>query len=84
LFAEDDRRSIPSNKPEPLGPEMSRIVKAETLPRDREPLTGRGAGPDGVIVTPASTSKCVAPDSNPGEEMTLRESEEVGRFDFDN
>jgi hypothetical protein len=49
-----------------------------------EGRTGTAPGADWLVVGPISKSKSVGPDSNPGEEMVLRESFEVCWFDLFN
>jgi hypothetical protein len=60
---------------------MPWIVLGEAFARDRERLTGAGAGPEFSSVRPASKSSCCAPEPSAGEEMHLREASQVAWLD---
>lgn len=63
----------------PRRPEVPRVGKPSSFACRAERLARTGTGPNRSIVGPSSEAKCVAPDSNAGEEMALSESVKIAR-----
>jgi hypothetical protein len=82
LLSKDDWRAALVNEPEPDGPEVSFIVKAFLLSCGAEGLARATARPDGAVVGPSGAAQGVAPDADPGEEVTLVETKKVIRLNF--
>jgi hypothetical protein len=77
LFSKDDWRAALRDEAVELGPEMSLVVGAALLAGGAERLAGAASGPHESVVCPASQSKSVGPDADPGEEVRLRVATEV-------
>lgn len=77
LLAKDDVRATLRDETEEVGPEVAGVVEASALAGGAERLTWTRAGPNRTLVTPPGAAERVAPDANPGEEVTLGISSEV-------
>ena len=82
LLSKHDWRAALVNEPEPDGPEVARVGEAFLLSGGAEGLAGARAGPDGLVVGPSSAAQGVAPDADPGEEVTLVERMKVFRLNI--
>lgn len=77
LLAKDDVRATLRDETEEVGPEVAGVVEASALAGGAERLTWTRAGPNRTLVTPPGAAERVAPDANPGEEVTLGIASEV-------
>jgi hypothetical protein len=83
LFANDCCRAALADEPPECRPEVTSVCNASAAPRSGEGLAGTGAGPDVVAIGNPSKSQGVAPSADPGEEVALDESAQVGWFDIE-
>jgi hypothetical protein len=77
LFAKANDRSSCFDEWKPDWPKMPFVVERLALAGRTEGLTGTGTGPDLSVIWPSRKSQGIAPDSDPGEEVTLGISSEV-------
>ena len=84
LLSKHDCRAALADEPEPLGPEVARIVCARSLARTAEWLARTTPGPNFSIVWPASEAESVGPPADPCEGVKLRCSLHVARLEFGN
>jgi hypothetical protein len=84
LFTKDRDRSALADKFKPLGPQVSFIFRTQCLSGSREGLAGATTCPNRSTIGPPCESKRVAPSTNAGEEVALRESSQVVWFNFFN
>ena len=80
LFAKDDWRMALRDEAEELRPQMPLVGRAALPASGAEGLAGAGPSPDGSC--PAGEMEGVGPPPDSGEEMTLVESNKIGRSDF--
>jgi len=74
----DRLRLCGGDKVEPCGPQMPLVSKPSSFACRAERLAGARACPNWLIVRPPSTAQGVGPDADPGEEVALCISCEVG------
>jgi hypothetical protein len=84
LFSKDDWRAALLDEPEPRWPKMARIVGTLAAARHAPRLAGTGACPDSTIVGPSSETQGIAPSSDAGEEMALREPSQISGLNIRN
>jgi hypothetical protein len=77
LLSNDDCRSALRDEVEPVGPEMPLVIKPSAFACRAERLAGTRACPNWCIVIPPSASQGVAPDTDPGKEVTLGVSPQI-------
>ncbi len=78
LLPKDDWRAALADELEPDGPEMPIVGEAFLAPALRERLTGTGTSPNGKLVWPFREAERVRPPAEPGEEVSLPPSPDVG------
>ena len=81
LFAKDMLRSALADEVEELGPQVPLVSKPITFACRAERLARAGACPDRFIIRPSTETQGMRPDANSGEEVALRESSQVVRWD---
>jgi hypothetical protein len=84
LLSKDRCRAALGDEAVKSGPEVSFVDMASPLSRARKRLTRTGAGPDRPVVGPAGKAEGMGPSADPGEEMALGISFEVGSPNIDN
>jgi hypothetical protein len=84
LLSHGHRGPCFGNEPKEVGPQMPCVVGATAFSGDRERLAGARAAPDLPVVGPSGAVDGEGPASDPGEEVALGESCEVGRLNIDN
>ncbi len=82
LLSHDDSGPSGTDEAKEVGPQMPCVVDATALPRDRERLAGRGAGPEFPIVGPSCKPGGVGPSADSGKEVTLPVSGKISRGDI--
>jgi len=84
LLTKDRDRAALLDELEPGWPEVSGVFEAKLPAGRREPLAGTTAGPNFARVRPPGLAQGVAPDPDPGEEVTLGVALEVLGLDIQN
>lgn len=77
LFTKDDSRTADADKVVPVRPYVPLIIKPCSFACRGERLARAGARPHRTIVEPACVPERIAPDTDTGKEVTLREAAEV-------
>jgi len=84
LLSNDRCRLALLNKVVKSGPEMPLIIKPAAFTCRAERLARTASCPDRLIVGPSGLSQSVTPDPNPGKEVALGVTSQLGRFDIFN
>jgi hypothetical protein len=84
LLSQDDRGAAGGDEEVEVGPEVTGVVCSGTFARDRERLAGTRSCPDRPVVRPLGETEGVGPAPDPGEEVALIETGQVGRSNIDN
>jgi len=84
LLANDDARIALLDEMMESGPKVPLVSKPLSFACAAERLAWTTAGPDRPCIWPSGVADRVAPDSDPGKEMALAESDEVRRSNIDN
>jgi hypothetical protein len=84
LLTKDCVRLALLDEAKPRRPKVAGIISPSLGACRTEGLAGAATGPNRSVVIPSGESEGVAPAPDPGEEVALGESSEVGGMDFGN
>ena len=84
LLAEDELRAAGCDEPQEGRGEVAVIVLSLPLPGQTEGLAGRRSGPDRPVLGHAGKAQRMGPAADPGEEMALRKTPQLGRLHVEN
>jgi len=82
LLTKDDARAALLDEVEPERPKVPIVVEPSTRACLAERLARTGSCPDEPVILPSGSPKSIAPYSDSGEEMALRESGKFAWFDI--
>jgi hypothetical protein len=74
LLASDALRTALCNEPVPSGPKVPLVIKPAAFACRAERLARTGSCPERFVIGPSGASRGERPDTDPCEEMALREA----------